>query len=285
VIKDHETISSTEQGYTAQEVAAMFAISPTTLRQYTSKGKIHASLPYDAGLRFSEADITAFRDARAGMNGNIREKKQNTSAAPQTLPHLQETVPLPAPSLVSPPEGVNEALLLQEVIAHVFTFLSDHQLQASIQALREIPATVRMWEITVADGQVVQVIAERGQVTVLAHAYLHALEEANAQMNSRVHDAEMTLAFLRKKRENRVLHEYAEALSVQIEPCAEGVLVTCSTFPIAAREKSEEEALAAFRRLLWGYTAWLRNHLATLSPALRVQFEQLKALLLENGET
>lgn len=286
MIKEHHDIS-TEKQYTAQDIANLFNLSPVTVRQYTSLGKIHASISSDEGVRYTEADVEAFRAARADWNANTqgREKSQTGKSkkpSPQELPHVHETVLPPTP--VSPPEGINEALLLQDVIAQVFTFLAAHQLPTSIQSFREIPASVRMWEITVAGGQEVRVIVEHEQVTILSDAYLHALEESNAHLKKQMHDTEMTLALLRKKRENRTLTEYAEPLTVQIEPCQEGVLITCQAFPIASREKTEEEAIAAFRRLLWGYTAWLSKHLATLSTPLRAQFEQLRALLLENEE-
>lgn len=193
----------------------------------------------------------------------------------------QEEAPTILPVKVEKPvEKQNDGKLLQDILSSTFSFLAEHHFAITFQSIEEVDVALRLWIVKTPDTTL-NIVASGTQVTVLSEAYQKQLEEKSAALSQQLRKSETTLAILREKKREVILKEYAHDLSVWIEPRPDGFLVWCDRFPFSAIEKSEEEALAAFRRALWGYTCWLRNHQEKLTPEMKTQFEALKVLLVE----
>lgn len=186
-----------------------------------------------------------------------------------------ELTPLPAKA-----EKPNDGKLLQDILSSTFSFLAEHSFAITFQSIEEVDAALRLWIVKTPDTTL-NIVASGQQVTVLSEVYQKQLEEKSATLSQQLRKSETTLAILREKKREVILKEYAHDLSVWIEPRSDGFLVWCDRFPFSAMEKSEEEAFAAFRRTLWGYTCWLRNHQEKLTAEMKTQFEALKGLLVE----
>jgi hypothetical protein len=215
---------------------------------------------------------------KAKMNGRAEVIVEEKHFKP-VIPPMQE-------------KRMDDSQLLSKVVSSVFAFLGEHHLSMSMQSLQEVIEQLRLWEVRTPECAL-QVVATGNTVTVLADDYQRQLEEKVQSLSSRLREAETKLAYLRQKPQGKVLMEYAHPLPVLIEARTEGFLVWCEpvkvgevivVFPFAAKGKTEEEALAAFRRTLHGYCWWLRTHEKELVNGMKDQFVALRGLLMEEQE-
>lgn len=213
-------------------------------------------------------------------------EKKRVNGAPLSSQQVTEVHPPPMVEPVKqlePPKEVkkhDDGPLLQHVLTSVFSFLSQHSFPVGLRSLEEVDAHLRLWVVKTPETNL-SVVASGDEVTVLSQEYQARLEARVEKLEQELRSKEKILATLRGKPKEVVLHEYSQPLIVVIEPRTEGYVARCEVFPFAGSGESEEDALAAFRRVLWGYTKWLRLHLEKLSPELKTQFELLKELLVE----
>jgi len=190
-----------------------------------------------------------------------------------------DPTPLPA-NVEKPTEKPNDGILLQNILLSTFNFLAEHSFSISIKSLEEVEADFRHWLVKTPDTTL-DIVASGEQITILSQKYQRQLEEQVDCLNVQLKRAETTLSLLRQKKKE-VLLPYAYDLPVWVEQRHESVLVYCDLFPFSSMGKNEQEALAAFKRVLKGYCWQLHTHEKELTVDLRAQLDTLKELLVED---
>jgi hypothetical protein len=271
-----------EQVYTVLEARKYSGIYEKFIYEALKSGDLQGKKDGKQGNKWliSKASLDAYKgriergEVEIGFSLAVKQEQVSPVKVPQ-----EEVLSLPAKT-EKPVEKQNDGKLLQDILSSTFSFLAEHQFAITFQSIEEVDVALRLWIVKTPDTTL-NIVASGAQVTVLSEAYQKQLEEKSAALSQQLRKSETTLAILREKKREVILKEYAHDLSVWIEPRPDGFLVWCERFPFSAIEKTEEDALAAFRRVLWGYTCWLRNHQEKLTVEMKTQFEALKGLLVE----
>jgi hypothetical protein len=261
-----------EKTYTIKEAAQLIGVGAHVVYGAKDCGLIPARKDANGGYFLTEEDIERVRKSRDAT------LKSTTEGAPVEV----KPVELPLPAKVERPQQArpNDSALLQNILTSTFAFLAEHSFSIGIQSLEEVEATFRHWLVKTPDTTL-DIVATGEQITVLAERYQKELEAKLASLTEQLRKAETTLGLLRQKK-REVLLPYAYDLPVWIEQRHESVLVWCDLFPFSAFGKDEQEAIAAFKFTLKGYTRELHIHEKELKPDKKAQFETLKELLVED---
>ncbi len=214
---------------------------------------------------------------------SLAEYKSQLGNGPRKKPAevaVQEKQPVPVAHPVRR-EAPDDSTLLPRAITSLFQFLSDHHLSNDVRSIQKVVEHLHIWEVQTANTPV-QIVIAGERVTVLADEYQRELEAQVQELRSHLREAETRLSYYTRKAQERVLTEYHYPLTVLVESHVDGFLVWSKQFPFAARGQTEGEALAAFRRMIWGYASWLRTHERELANGMREQFGMLKNLLVED---